>query len=579
MNSVISLINDFLTTSPFIPHGHCYLWKPGLVWLHVLSDSLIAIAYYSIPITLFYFVRRREDLPFSWIFLLFATFIISCGTTHILEVWTLWYPTYWVSGAVKAFTAIVSLWTALELIPLIPLALALPSPAQLEQTNRALELQIQERRKIEEELRQSQSQLERRVQERTAALVEMNQQLEQEIQERQKAEAQREQLLEREQIARTTAESANRLKDEFLAVLSHEIRTPLNPILGWAKLLRGGKLDAEKTQIALETIERNAQLQTQLIDDLLDISRILRGKLSLNVDTVRLTQTIAAAQETVRLAAEVKEIQIITQLDPSPKTVMGDTNRLQQVIWNLLSNAVKFTPSGGRIYISLEYQDKQAKIQVQDTGKGIREDFLPYVFDSFRQADGTTTRNFGGLGLGLAIARQIVELHGGSIQAESPGEGMGATFTVQLPLSTGLTTPDQESAPYLSDLNLQNLEILLVDDAADTRELVSFILEQQGAAVTSVGSAQEGLAVFMQKNPDLLVSDIGMPEMDGYMLMEKVREWETQQGKTATPAIALTAYAGEYNAQQAITAGFDSHLSKPVNPQKLISTILRLIPT
>lgn len=579
MNSVISLINDFLTTSPFIPHGHCYLWKPGLVWLHLLSDSLIAIAYYSIPITLFYFVRRRQDLPFSWIFLLFATFIISCGTTHILEVWTLWYPTYWISGAVKAFTAIVSLWTALELIPLVPLALALPSPAQLEQTNRALEQQIQERRKVEEELRQSQSQLEQRVQERTAALVEINQQLEQEILERQKAEAQREQLLEREQIARTAAESANRLKDEFLAVLSHEIRTPLNPILGWAKLLRGGKLDAEKTQIALETIERNAQLQTQLIDDLLDISRILRGKLSLNVDKVRLTQTIAAALETVRLAAEVKEIQIITQLDPSPKTVMGDTNRLQQVIWNLLSNALKFTPSGGRIYITLEYEDKQAKIRVQDTGKGIRPDFLPYVFDSFRQADGTTTRNFGGLGLGLAIARQIVELHGGSIQAESPGEGLGATFTVQLPIACGLATPDQESAPYLSDLNLQNLEILLVDDAADTRELVSFILEQQGAAVTSVGSAQEGLAVFIQQNPDLLVSDIGMPEMDGYMLMEKVREWETQQGKTATPAIALTAYAGEYNAQQALTAGFDSHLSKPVNPQKLISTILRLIPT
>jgi signal transduction histidine kinase len=254
------------------------------------------------------------------------------------------------------------------------------------------------------------------------------------ITEKKRIEAEREQLLNREQAAREQAETANRIKDEFLAVLSHELRTPLNPILGWTKLLQAGNLDSERTAYALETIERNAQLQTQLIEDLLDISRILQGKLMLNYDAVDLAATLKAAQETVRLAAEAKSIQVEMVIDPSAGQVMGDANRLQQVLCNLLSNAVKFTPAQGQVAVRLNSTSNQAQIQVKDTGIGISAEFLPYVFDYFRQADGMTTRKYGGLGLGLAIARRIVEMHGGTIKAASSGEGQGATFTVKIPL-------------------------------------------------------------------------------------------------------------------------------------------------
>lgn len=842
------LFRNLFLSQPFIPHGHCYLWKPGLVWLHVSSDALIALAYYSIPLTLFYFVRKRQDLPFHGIFLLFAAFIVGCGTTHIAEIWTLWYPTYWISGLLKAGTAFVSVFTALELIPLVPKALALPSPAQLEQAN--------------EELRQSRNQLEQRVQERTADLARANAQLQQEIRERQHAEeilrereerfrqlaenihevfwiadpqqaqmlyispayetiwgrtreslyecpeswvttvhpddrnrlklalgriqngehqlneeyriirpdeevrwiwartspvnneagqvyrivgiaeditdrkridqereqmlereqaarlqianlnrdlqnridelqtlfevipigilmttdpefkhiranpafakilgisddnasctpregssrptykifqagreltpdetplryaaihgvdiagaevdilrgdgvrfnlygfasplfderqktrgavgaflditerkqteAERDQLLERERIAREQAEAANQIKDEFLAVLSHELRTPLNPILGWTRLLLTGNLDEQKTTVALQTIERNAKLQTQLIEDLLDISRILQGKLALNDAPVDLIVTIEAAKETIRLAAEAKSIQIQSNLQLAPQQVMGDPNRLQQVVWNLLANAVKFTPNGGQIAVTLEYVGAEAQIQVTDTGKGISPDFLPYVFDTFRQADGTTTRKFGGLGLGLAIVRRIVELHGGRVQAESLGEGMGATFTVSLPLMINALPMKVENRQLSVSSNLQGLHILLVDDEADTRALVAFMLEQQGSEVTAVSSAAEALRQLQQTIPDLILSDIGMPNVDGYGFIQQVRSLQPEQGGNI-PAIALTAYAGEFDQKQALSAGFQLHLAKPMDLDALIRAITQLV--
>ena len=686
MNHILS---NFFVNGPYIPHGHCYLWQPSLVWLHLLSDSLIAFAYYSIPLTLFYFVRRRPDLPFSWIFLLFATFIVSCGTTHILEIWTLWHPTYWLSGTIKALTAIVSLVTASTLVPLVPQALALPSPAQLEQANRALQM--------------SQSQLEQRVEERTTALLQANQQLQQEISERRaveaelrereerfstlfngmqdwvlvyhltanhepgrlvevneqacrrlgytreellsmsvtditgastipsqerierllvekhfvvesvhctktaeqmpvevsatlftlgglptvqaicrditdrkRTEAEREQFLERERIAREQAEAANRIKDDFLAVLSHELRTPLNPILGWTKLLRRGTLNAQKTAIALETIERNAQLQTQLIEDLLDVSRILQGKLTLNLAAVDLVETIEAAKETVRLAAEAKSIVIETALEPTTHFLLGDANRLQQVVWNLLSNAVKFTPPGGQVRIALTYSANDAQMTVQDTGKGISPAFLPYVFDTFRQADGTITRTFGGLGLGLAIVRQIVALHGGTVLAESSGDGLGATFTVRLPLRATPVLLNQSHEPVLPMLGLQNLPILVVEDETDTRELLTFILEQAGAKVTAVASGAAALTTLQQALPAILLSDIGMAEMNGYSLMRQIRSLTSEQGREI-PAIALTAYASEYDQQQALAAGFQQHLSKPVEPEALVRAIAQLV--
>lgn len=391
----------------------------------------------------------------------------------------------------------------------------------------------------------------------------------------------RAQLYEAEKTARAEAETANRIKDEFLAVLSHELRTPLNPILGWAKLLRTRKFD-EATKIrALETIERNAQLQTQLIGDLLDVSRILQGKINLNLYAVNLKVAIAAALETVRLAAEAKSIQIQTVLSNDIGKVLGDSDRLQQVMWNLLSNAVKFTPTDGLVEVRLEQVGLDAQIQVIDTGKGINPEFLPYVFDYFRQADAKTTRVFGGLGLGLAIVRHLVELHGGTVQAESLGEGLGATFTVRLPLlknSELRVSSGEASVPELSteDTLLSGVQILLVDDQADVREFFTFALEQYGATVTAAESATQALEILVQSKPDILLSDIGMPFMDGYMLLREVRKLPPEQGGQI-PAIALTAYAGEINYNQAMAAGFQKHLPKPVELGDLATAIVNLI--
>lgn len=401
------------------------------------------------------------------------------------------------------------------------------------------------------------------------------------ITERKAAEAERDRLLELEQTARTEAETANRIKDEFLAVLSHELRSPLNPILGWARLLQTREFQPAEIKKAIATIERNAKLQAQLIEDLLDVSRILQGKLNLKMFPVNLVLVIEAGLETVLLAAEAKNIQIQTMLDASLGQVLGDSDRLQQVIWNLLSNAVKFTPEEGKINIQLERIDTQAQITVSDTGKGISPEFLPYVFEYFRQADGTTTRRFGGLGLGLAIVRHLVELHGGTIWAESLGEGQGAIFTVRLPLIKKELTPKQQINinplnPSSPDEILTGIQILVVDDDNDTREFHTFVLEQAGARVIAAASAKEALQVFAESEPDILLSDIGMPETDGYMLIRQIRTLQPKQAKQI-PAIALTAYAGEINQQQALASGFQRHLSKPVEPDELVKAIATLI--
>ena len=400
------------------------------------------------------------------------------------------------------------------------------------------------------------------------------------ITERKLAEKECDRLLEREMKARQQAEIANKIKNEFLGVLSHELRTPLNSLLGWSKMLRTRKFDEKTTNHALETIERNAKLQTQLIEDLLDVSHILQGKLNLNICPVSLVMVVEAALKTVQLAAQARSIQIQTIFDPTLGQVMGDPNRLQQVVWNLLSNAVKFTPTGGRVEIRLMEAANQAQIQVSDTGKGIPPDFLSYVFDYFRQADSTTTRTFGGLGLGLAIVRKVVEMHGGKVQAESPGEGSGATFTVELPLlvrSEDVRYEENESLDCEPESSLlSNTQVLVVDDEPDIRDLVTFILQDYGAEVTAVSSAQEALQALSESIPDVLISDIGMPKTDGYMLMREVRARSPQQGGHV-PAIALTAYAGEMNQQQALAAGFQMHISKPVDPDVLLKAIADLI--
>lgn len=382
-------------------------------------------------------------------------------------------------------------------------------------------------------------------------------------------------LYEAEQNARTEAEAANRIKDEFLAVLSHELRSPLNPILGWSKLLRSRKLDEEATDRALEIIERNAKLQTQLIEDLLDVSRILRGKLSLKVAPVDLQGVTGAAIETVRLAAEAKSIQIRTRFD-SPTTVMGDPNRLQQIVWNLLSNAVKFTDVNGQIEVKLECVNHQAQIRVTDNGKGIEPDFLPYIFDYFRQEDSATTRKFGGLGLGLAIVRHLVELHGGTVHAASPGEGKGATFVVRLPLVKGTNSAINPDASADNDAfthsQLKDVRVLIVDDETDSQEIVAYTLEQSGAITTAVGSAKAAIQAIIRSEFDLLISDIGMPEMDGYMLMRQIKSLSLRNG--SLKAIALTAYAAEEDQQKALEAGFLRHVSKPIDPAELLKVVV-----
>jgi two-component system CheB/CheR fusion protein len=403
----------------------------------------------------------------------------------------------------------------------------------------------------------------------------------QDITERKLFEKQRDQLLTQEQAARTAAEVANRAKDEFLSIVSHELRNPLNSILGWARLLRSRGFDAAKINHALERIERSAKSQVRLIEDILDTSRITTGKLRLNVSEIALAPVIEAAIDVARPSAETKNIQIEALLEPETIVVSGDPDRLQQVIWNLLSNAIKFTPVGGRVTLKLERTQSLAQIQVSDTGQGISADFLPYVFERFRQANSTITRSQGGLGLGLSIVYHLVELHGGTIRAESLGEGQGATFTVQLPLlkTTKRKKTNFTSSPHhpITPSLLDGLRVLVVDDEAGILELLKTILEQYAAQVTAVTSAKEAIAALIAhpEEYDVLLSDIGMPDEDGYALIRQVRELSAQLGGQI-PAAALTAYARGEEQRETLTAGFQRHIAKPVEPEQLVSIIAEL---
>jgi PAS domain S-box-containing protein len=405
------------------------------------------------------------------------------------------------------------------------------------------------------------------------------------IEDRKRAEVEREELLGREREARAEAEQANRLKDEFLATVSHELRTPLTAILGWAHLLRGGGLQGDGAARALETIERNARSQAQLIDDLLDVSRIVTGKLRLDVVPVSPHTFIDAAVEAVSPAAEAKGVRLQRVIDTGVETVMGDPARLQQVVWNLLTNAVKFTPRGGRVQVRLERVNSQVEIAVADTGSGIDPEFLPHVFERFRQADQRTTRSHGGLGLGLAIVRHLVELHGGSVRADSGGEGTGSTFTVTLPVA--LIHRREEAGervhPAARDTmpahecpeRLDGLRVLVVDDEQDAREFLAAGLEQCGAVVTTASSAGEALEALSGGEFGVLISDIGMPGEDGYEFIRRVRALPPEAGGR-TPAVALTAYARTEDRLRAMRAGFEMHVAKPVELTELVVVIANL---
>ncbi|MEA2205325.1 MAG: hypothetical protein QOE77_2101 [Blastocatellia bacterium] len=419
---------------------------------------------------------------------------------------------------------------------------------QLQQKSRSLEGEIAERRAVEERLRVS---------------------------------------LAQEQLARREAEHANRMKDEFLATVSHELRTPLTAIMGWSHMMRKGKLDEATMARAVETIERNAKSQAQLVEDILDVSRMIMGKLRLSIAPVDLSAVINAAIDSIQLAADSREIKLEVTLDPSARHALGDASRLQQVVWNLLSNAIKFTPTGGHVTVRLERTDNQLKLCISDTGCGIQADFLPFVFDRFRQADGTPTRTHGGLGLGLAIVRHLVELHGGTVQAESAGIDQGATFIITLPLASAAEKPARKSQKtplrlvaerqdYADSLpQLDGVKILVVDDDHDTLQVISVMLEERQADVQLAASVDEALELLQWYQPDVVVSDLGMPVQDGYALIEKLRTIDARENKR-TPAIALTSYVRVADRTRALAAGFNLFVPKPVEPAELITAVAHL---
>ncbi len=556
-----------MTHDQFMPHGFCYLWTPWLLSMNVISDGLIALAYYSIPIALLQFVRRRTDLQFGWVFVLFSVFIFACGTTHVMSIWTVWNPDYPLDAAIKVVTAAASVLTAVLLWPLLPKALALPSPRELQTALTDRERQIKERERAEAALASANETLERRVAERTAALQQVEQQLHR--------------MLSIERDARVEAERVGRMKDEFLLTLSHELRTPLSAIFGWAQMLKRSQ-DQTTVHQAIDVIDRNVRIQTKLIEDLLDMSAIVAGKIRLDVQPIQVDEVIRLAVESIKPAADAKGIRLEQVIDPSAGPVSGDGARLQQIVWNLLINATKFTPRGGRISVTLERVNSHIEITVSDTGEGIAPDFLPRIFDRFSQADSSSKRTHGGVGLGLSIVKSLVEAHGGTVRAKSRGPGKGATFIVELPLRALHVSSESREHPrhsiaYAGGLGkdewptLTGVTVLVIDDEKDARDLVRVILEERGASVRTAASAAEGREQVAQLPPQVIVCDIGLPQEDGYDFIE-----ELKRRNIATPTVALTAFARPEDRVRSIKAGFASHLAKPVEPAELLVTIASL---
>ena len=530
---------DFAESSDmFHPHGFCYLWQPPLVSAHVIADGLIGLSYIAISGTLVYLVwRARRLLPFSWIFIAFGVFIIACGATHLMEIVTLWYPLFWLSANFKIVTAIASVATAAVLPPLLPKVLDVVQAAH-----------VSEQRRVA--LENAHADLERRVEERTAQL----------------------------QKALERAEDAARSKEAFLGTVSHELRTPLNAIMGWSKMLSRGDGDEAFLRRGLDVIDRNATIQAQLVEDLLDVSQLSEGTLRLQLRPVDLVRVVADAVEVVRPSADAKQVAITVPQGPAQLALMGEPRRLQQIVWNLLSNAIKFTPTGGLVTVSVVQRDGHALIEVRDTGIGIDQSFLPRVFDRFSQADSSSTRPHRGVGLGLAIARQLTELHGGTVHATSPGLGSGTTLTVDLPLGRNVLLGDDvrgSHRPAAADLT--GIRVLVVDDEADAREALGLMLARSGASVTTAASADEAFAQLSSATFDVVVSDIAMPSRDGYDLIAQIRRSADERVRQ-TPAIAVSAYAREDDRRRTLTAGFQLHIAKPVFPDELVGAVDALLP-
>lgn len=650
----------------FMPHGHCYLWTPALVWAQVGSNLVIGVAYASIATTLTLLVRRIRNIPFAWVYLAFGTFILSCGLTHWIDVVTVWHPIYWFDAGVRLLTAVASVGTAVLILPLTPHVVRLAETARLSaERGERLAVALAELKTANESLTSREASARQRAdvsEEQFHNLVETMPQLAwlnapsgtilyrnrrwseytgieldalardgiAELQDpdltgdlvrRWQSALATETVFDSEcrirradgelrwfvaravpvrdkagvvvrwvgtctdihdqRMLRDEALRTARMKDEFLATVSHELRTPLNAILGWSRMLTTGSLGDTARAKALETIERNAVNQVQLVDDLLDISRIVSGKMRLEIAPTEPAEAVERAIETVRPSILARELHVVATLDPRAGPVLGDAARLQQIVWNLLSNAIKFSPKGGRIEVGVARVDATVEITVVDGGIGIRPEFLPHVFDRFSQEDGSIRRQQGGLGLGLAIVKHLVELHGGTVTVASEGPTTGASFVVQLPVArvqTSLPRATDDTTATAAKLGapreLDGLRLLVVEDDADSRELVCTILRACGVAVHEAGTAKEGLQVLADHEIDVILSDIGLGGVDGYEFMRSVR---ANPAYASIPSAALTAYARAEDRREALEAGYQMHLPKPIEPAELLAVVANLV--
>ncbi|MEO1134157.1 MAG: ATP-binding protein, partial [Cyanobacteria bacterium J06639_1] len=551
----MSLFLSFFLSQRYMPHGQCYLWQPSLVWTHVLSDTLIALSYYSIPLLLVYFIRQRKDIPFKRIFLLFSLFILTCGTTHVLDVWTLWVPAYWVSGAVKAVTAIVSLYTAFALVPVLPQALALPSPTVLAQINEQLEVEIEERKQAEIVIQTLNSELEQRIQKRTEELERSNRDLEAEIAERKRTEIALQQ-------AKETAEIANRTKSDFLANMSHELRTPLNAILGFAQLMAHDDRLSPSQKENLSIIHRSGGHLLELIDDILEMSKIEAGRVTLYENTFDLHALLTDLAQTLRLRAQTTGLDLVLDLAPEvPQYVSTDERKLRQVLMNLLDNAVKFTSVGQvvlrvrceseSVAASSESEEKATfglRVEVEDTGAGIAADELDALFDPFVQSE-AGRRSQQGTGLGLPISDRFVQLMGGALSVSST-LGQGSTFGFSIPVRRA-AAEQVANVPLPSSRQVVGLapgqpryRILVVEDRFENRKLLVGLLQPLGFEVREAENGRAAIAQWEQWQPHLIWMDLRMPEMDGYEATQSIRSRDRGQS-TAIIAITASAFAAE----------------------------------